>query len=41
PAFDNGLLQPVLDRTFALDDLALAHRYMKSDQQIGKIVLVS
>jgi NADPH:quinone reductase-like Zn-dependent oxidoreductase len=41
PAFDSGLLQPVLDRTFALDDLALAHRYMKSDQQIGKIVLVS
>ena len=41
PAFDSGILQPVVDKTFALDDLELAHHYMQSNQQIGKIVLVT
>ncbi len=41
PAFDAGLLQPVVDKTFTLEDLSQAHRYMQSDQQIGKIVLVT
>jgi NADPH:quinone reductase-like Zn-dependent oxidoreductase len=40
PAFDSGILKPVVDKTFALDELELAHRYMQSNQQIGKIVLV-
>jgi NADPH:quinone reductase len=39
-AFDTGFLYPVVDKTFALDDLELAHHYMQSNQQIGKIVLV-
>ncbi|WP_431037720.1 zinc-dependent alcohol dehydrogenase family protein [Streptomyces sp. P6-2-1] len=32
-------LVPVVDRTFALDDVAEAHRYMESNAQTGKIVL--
>lgn len=40
-AFGSGGLRPVLDRTFPLDELPSAHDYMLSDQQLGKIVLVS
>ena len=40
PLFDTGELRPVLDRTFPLDDLAAAHRYMAENRQLGKIVLV-
>lgn len=40
PAFDDGSLRAVLDRTFPLRDLPIAHDYMRSDRQIGKIVLV-
>lgn len=39
PAFDSGELKPVLDRSFALNQLPAAHDYMKSDEQFGKIVL--
>lgn len=39
PAFSSGELRPVLDRSFALNDLPGAHDYMKSDQQFGKVVL--
>jgi NADPH:quinone reductase-like Zn-dependent oxidoreductase len=38
--FDSGGLRPVVDKTFALDDLPAAHEYMRSDAQIGKILLV-
>lgn len=40
PAFDDGRLRPVLDRTFRLEELPEAHAYMQSNAQIGKIVLV-
>lgn len=40
PLFDSGVLRPVLDRTFPLQDLPAAHEYMAGDTQIGKIVLV-
>ncbi|MDH4147494.1 MAG: zinc-binding dehydrogenase [Acidimicrobiia bacterium] len=40
-AVADGRLQPVLDRTFPLDDLPAAHRYLASDAQIGKVVLVA
>ena len=39
PAFSQRRLRPVLDRAFALDQLAAAHEYMLSDQQFGKVVL--
>lgn len=41
PAFRDGRLRPVLDRTFPFDQLADAQRYMLDDEQIGKIVLTA
>ena len=35
----SGTLKPILDRTFSLDAIADAHRYMESNQQKGKIVV--
>lgn len=40
PAFERGALSPVLDRTFPLEELPAAHDYMRSDRQVGKIVLL-
>jgi NADPH:quinone reductase len=37
--FRSGALAPVLDRTFPFDKIAVAHAYMLSDAQVGKIVL--
>ncbi|MEU6719101.1 zinc-dependent alcohol dehydrogenase family protein [Nonomuraea sp. NPDC046802] len=34
-----GALQPVVDRTFTLDDIVAAHRHMESNTQFGKIVV--
>ena len=39
PLFDSGVLRPVVDTTFALDDIADAHRHMEADANIGKILL--
>jgi NADPH:quinone reductase-like Zn-dependent oxidoreductase len=39
PLFESGHLVPVIDRRFALDDVAEAHRYMESDANVGKILL--
>ncbi|NDM09797.1 zinc-dependent alcohol dehydrogenase family protein [Acinetobacter baumannii] len=35
----SGKLKPVIDKTFAFDDIAEAHRYMESNAQVGKIVV--
>lgn len=35
----SGALKPIIDRTFPLDAIVDAHRYMESNQQIGKIVV--
>ncbi len=35
----SGKLKPIIDRTFPLDAIAEAHRYMESNQQKGKIVV--
>ncbi len=35
----SGALKPVIDRTFPLDAIVEAHRYMESNQQRGKIVV--
>jgi tumor protein p53-inducible protein 3 len=37
--FANGELSPIIDRVFDWHDVAEAHRYMESNQNIGKIVL--
>ncbi|WP_150298837.1 zinc-dependent alcohol dehydrogenase family protein [Pseudomonas profundi] len=35
----SGKLRPVIDRTFAFEDMAEAHRYMESNAQVGKLVV--
>ena len=35
----SGVLKPLIDRTFPLDAIADAHRYMESNRQKGKIVI--
>jgi NADPH2:quinone reductase len=35
----SGVLKPLVDRTFALDDIVAAHRHMESNRQRGKIVV--
>ncbi len=34
-----GQLKPVIAKTFALDDIVEAHRYLESNQQVGKVVV--
>ena len=36
-----GELKPVVAKTFALDDIVEAHRYLESNQQFGKIVVTT
>jgi len=35
----DGSFKPLIARTFPLEEIALAHRYLESNQQIGKIVV--
>jgi len=35
----NGNFRPIISKTFPLSDIAVAHRYMESNAQIGKIVV--
>ena len=35
----SGKLQPLISKTFALDEIVEVHRYLESNQQIGKIVV--
>ena len=35
----SGQLQPVIDRTFKLEDIVAAHAYMENNQHLGKIVV--
>jgi NADPH:quinone reductase-like Zn-dependent oxidoreductase len=34
-----GTYRPNLDRVFALENIAAAHRYMESDEATGKVVV--
>jgi NADPH:quinone reductase-like Zn-dependent oxidoreductase len=36
---ESGALSPIIAKTFALDQIVEAHRYMESNTQIGKIVI--
>jgi NADPH:quinone reductase-like Zn-dependent oxidoreductase len=36
----NGTLKPIIAKTFKLDEIVEAHRYMESNEQLGKIVVV-
>jgi NADPH:quinone reductase-like Zn-dependent oxidoreductase len=35
----SGALKPIIARTFTLEEIVEAHRFMESNQQIGKIVV--
>jgi NADPH:quinone reductase-like Zn-dependent oxidoreductase len=39
PLFDMGMAHPVIDRRFALDTIADAHRHMESNSNVGKILV--
>ena len=39
PGFGAGQIVPLVDRVFALDDIAAAKAYMESDAQVGKIAI--
>jgi NADPH2:quinone reductase len=39
PAFNEGRIAPIVDRVFALDEIAAAKDYMESNAQVGKIVV--
>jgi NADPH:quinone reductase-like Zn-dependent oxidoreductase len=34
-----GSLKPLVAKTFPLDNIVEAHRYLESNQQVGKIVV--
>ena len=36
----DGSLKAVIDRTFALQDAAAAHRYIESRQAVGRVLLI-
>lgn len=36
---EQGKLKPKVDRTFSLDQIVTAHRYVESSQQVGKVVV--
>ncbi|MER9581043.1 zinc-dependent alcohol dehydrogenase family protein [Mesorhizobium sp. M0276] len=36
---ESGTLRPIIDRTFAFDQIVEAHRYLESNEQFGKIVV--
>lgn len=36
---ESGALEPIIDRTFAFDDIVDAHRYLETNGQFGKIVV--
>ena len=39
PLIEDGRVKPIIDRTFAFDDVVQAHAYMESGMHIGKILL--
>jgi len=39
PLFESNTLIPVIDKEFNFDDIQLAHEYMESNQQVGKIIV--
>lgn len=41
PAVISGAIKPVIDKSFALDEVVEAHAYMESGSHVGKIVLVA
>jgi putative PIG3 family NAD(P)H quinone oxidoreductase len=40
PDFDAGVLKPVIDKRFTLDQIVAAHEHMEANANIGKIVVI-
>ena len=39
PALSNGSLRPIVDRSFALSEIAEAQAYLEADKHVGKVVV--
>ncbi len=39
PYFEDGRIRPLVDKTFAFEELPAAIKFMESDAQVGKLVL--
>lgn len=39
PLYESGVVRPVIDRVFTLDDVGAAHEYVASNANIGKVLL--
>ena len=39
PALGDGRIRPIIDRCFALDDLAAAQAHVEADRHVGKVVM--
>ena len=39
PGFEDGSLQPIIDRVYHMSDAAAAHRHIESNESIGKVIL--
>jgi len=39
PLFDSGVLRPIVDSRFPLDDIAAGHQRMESNANVGKILI--
>lgn len=40
PALSDGRIKPIVDRSFALDDIAMAQAYVEADRHVGKVVIM-
>lgn len=40
PHLNNGLVKPIVDQTFSLEDVSAAHARMESGEHMGKIILL-
>lgn len=39
PLFEKGLLKPIVDKTFKLEEAAEAHHFIQADKNFGKVIL--
>jgi NADPH2:quinone reductase len=39
PALGDGRIRPIIDRSFALDDIAAAQAHVEADRHVGKVVM--
>jgi NADPH2:quinone reductase len=39
PALGGGRIRPIIDRCFALDDIAAAQAHVEADHHVGKVVM--